>query len=158
MAAAEPSFSTSMEAISCGSTLFRLPPNTPSITISGSVLAPIVDRPLRRMLKPPLGSDPGRLMVQSMQHTYAKLATEIHSAELMTYNACRMKEKQVSFVKEASMAKFYASNVAERTASKCIEMLGGVGFTRDLLVEKFYRDCKVIMIYPIIFSVLCNRN
>lgn len=95
---------------------------------------------------------------QGMQHTYAKLATEIHSAELMTYNACRMKEKQVSFVKEASMAKFYASIVAERTASKCIEMLGGVGFTRDLLVEKFYRDCKVIMIYPIIFSVLCNRN
>lgn len=47
------------------------------------------------------------------------------------------------FVKEASMVKLYSSQVAERTASKTIEWLGGIGFTKDLLAEKMFRDCKV---------------
>eukprot|EP00980_Cylindrotheca_fusiformis_P000357 scaffold91_cov127-Cylindrotheca_fusiformis.AAC.17 len=84
---------------------------------------------------------------QGMQHQYAQIATEIHAAELIMYNACRMKEKGMPFVKEASMAKLYSSQVAERTASKTIEWLGGIGFTKDLLAEKFYRDCKVGSIY-----------
>jgi short/branched chain acyl-CoA dehydrogenase len=82
-----------------------------------------------------------------MQHQYAQIATEIHAAEVMIYNACRMKENGMSFVKEASMAKLYSSQVAEKTASKTIEWLGGIGFTKDLLAEKFYRDCKVGSIY-----------
>jgi len=53
----------------------------------------------------------------------------------------------VSFVKQASMAKLYCSQVAEKTASKTIEWLGGIGFTKDLGAEKFYRDCKVGSIY-----------
>jgi short/branched chain acyl-CoA dehydrogenase len=84
---------------------------------------------------------------QGMEHQYAQIATEIHAAEVMTYNACRMKENGIPFVKEASMVKLYSSQVAERAASKCIEWLGGVGFTQDLLAEKFYRDCKVGSIY-----------
>ena len=85
---------------------------------------------------------------QAMQHQYAQLATEIHAAECMTYNVCRIKESgSAPFIKEASMVKLYAAQVAERTASKSIELLGGVGFTQDLLVEKFYRDCKVGSIY-----------
>lgn len=84
---------------------------------------------------------------QGMQHQYAMAATEIHAAEVMTYNACRLKEAGLPFVKEASMVKLYASQVAERTASKSIEWLGGIGFTKDLLAEKFYRDCKVGSIY-----------
>ena len=84
---------------------------------------------------------------QGMQHQYAMIATEIHAAEVMTYNACRMKEAGLPFVKEASMVKLYSSQVAERAASKCIEWLGGIGFTQDLLAEKFYRDCKVGSIY-----------
>ena len=91
---------------------------------------------------------------QGMEHQYAQIATEIHAVEVMTYHACRLKEQQqnnnnnaVSFVKEASMAKLYSSQVAERTASKTIEWLGGIGFTQDLLAEKFYRDCKVGSIY-----------
>ena len=84
---------------------------------------------------------------QGMQHQYAQIATEIHAAEVMMYNACRLKENGMSFVKQASMVKLYASQVAEKTASKSIEWLGGIGFTRDLLVEKFYRDCKVGSIY-----------
>ena len=84
---------------------------------------------------------------QGMQHQYAQIATEIHAAETITYNACRLKEAGMPFVKEASMVKLYSSQVAERAASKCIEWLGGVGFTQDLLAEKFYRDCKVGSIY-----------
>lgn len=84
---------------------------------------------------------------QGMQHQYAAIATEIHAAEVMLYNACRLQENHLPFVKEASMVKLYASQVAERTASKTIEWLGGIGFTKDLLAEKFYRDCKVGSIY-----------
>lgn len=84
---------------------------------------------------------------QGMQHQYATVATELQAAELLTYNACRLKEAGLPFVKEASMAKLYASQVAEKTASKTIEWLGGIGFTQDLLAEKFYRDCKVGSIY-----------
>ena len=84
---------------------------------------------------------------QGMEHQYAQIATEIHAAELITYNACRLKEAGLPFIKEASMAKYYSSQVAEKTASKTIEWLGGIGFTKDLLAEKFYRDCKVGSIY-----------
>lgn len=84
---------------------------------------------------------------QGMQHQYAQIATEIHAAEVMTYNACRLKEAGLPFIKEASMVKLYASQVAEKAASKTIEWLGGIGFTQDLMAEKFYRDCKVGSIY-----------
>jgi short/branched chain acyl-CoA dehydrogenase len=84
---------------------------------------------------------------QSMQHQYAQLATEIHAAEVMLYNACRLKENNQPFVKEASMVKLYSSQVAAKVTSQCIELLGGLGFTTDTLVEKFYRDCKVGSIY-----------
>jgi alkylation response protein AidB-like acyl-CoA dehydrogenase len=84
---------------------------------------------------------------QGLQHQYAQIATEIHAAECITYNACRLKESGKKFIKEASMAKLYAAQVAEKAASKSIEWLGGIGFTQDLLAEKFYRDCKVGSIY-----------
>ncbi|CAO3637497.1 unnamed protein product [Mucor fragilis] len=84
---------------------------------------------------------------QAMQHQYAQIATEIEAARLLTYNAARMKEEGKSFIKEAAMAKLYASQVAEHAASKAIEWCGGVGFTRELGVEKFYRDAKIGAIY-----------
>lgn len=45
------------------------------------------------------------------------------------------------------MAKVFASQTADRTASRCIEWMGGIGFTRDFPVEKYYRDCKIGAIY-----------
>ncbi|KAK3816365.1 MAG: acyl-CoA dehydrogenase/oxidase [Benniella sp.] len=84
---------------------------------------------------------------QGLQHQYAQIAVDIEAARLLTYNAARMKEQGKPFVKEAAMAKLYASQVAERTASRCIEWCGGIGFTRDYPVEKFYRDCKIGAIY-----------
>lgn len=72
---------------------------------------------------------------------------EIEAARLLVYNAARLKEANKEFVKEAAMAKLYASQVAEKTASRCIEWMGGVGFTKDYPVEKFFRDCKIGAIY-----------
>lgn len=67
---------------------------------------------------------------QGMQFQVAQIATEIEAARLLTYNAARLKEQGKSFVMEAAMAKLYASQVAEKAASKAVEWVGGVGFTR----------------------------
>jgi alkylation response protein AidB-like acyl-CoA dehydrogenase len=84
---------------------------------------------------------------QGMQFQYAQVATEIEAARLLVYNAARLKDSGQPFVKEAAMAKLFSSQVAERTASLCVEFLGGVGFTKDFPVEKFYRDAKIGKIY-----------
>jgi len=84
---------------------------------------------------------------QGVQFQYARMATEIEGARLMVYNAARLKDAGLPFVKEAAMAKLCASEVAERSASLAVELLGGVGFTKDYPVEKFYRDAKIGKIY-----------
>jgi alkylation response protein AidB-like acyl-CoA dehydrogenase len=84
---------------------------------------------------------------QGVQFQYARMATEIEGARLMVYNAARLKDAGRPFVKEAAMAKLCASEVAERSASLAVELLGGVGFTKDYPVEKFYRDAKIGKIY-----------
>lgn len=84
---------------------------------------------------------------QAMQHAVAYLATEIEAARLLVYNAARLKENGQPFIKQAAMSKLYSSEVATRVCSKCIELMGGVGFTKDYPVEKFYRDCKIGTIY-----------
>ncbi|DAZ94695.1 TPA: hypothetical protein N0F65_000010 [Lagenidium giganteum] len=84
---------------------------------------------------------------QAMQHQYAEAALEIETARLLVYNAARLKDAGLPFVKQAAMAKLHASRVAEKTASKCIEMLGGIGFTKYLMAEKFFRDSKIGSIY-----------
>jgi alkylation response protein AidB-like acyl-CoA dehydrogenase len=77
----------------------------------------------------------------------ATMATELEAARLLVYNAARMKEAGVPVVKQAAMAKLYSSQVAERVASRCIELMGGVGFTKAYGVEKLYRDAKIGAIY-----------
>uniref|UniRef100_A0A1Q3EZA1 Short/branched chain specific acyl-CoA dehydrogenase, mitochondrial n=1 Tax=Culex tarsalis TaxID=7177 RepID=A0A1Q3EZA1_CULTA len=84
---------------------------------------------------------------QSMQHQVATIATEIEAARLLVYNAARLQEAKVPFLKQAAMAKLYASEVAQRATVKCIDWMGGVGFTKDFPQEKFYRDCKIGAIY-----------
>lgn len=91
---------------------------------------------------------------QGMQHQFAQVATEIEAARLLTYNAARLKEQGKDFVKEAAMAKLYSSQVAEKAASKAIEWVGGVGFTREYDIEKYFRDCKIGAIYEVIFYIL----
>ncbi|CAG8628637.1 41086_t:CDS:10 [Gigaspora margarita] len=84
---------------------------------------------------------------QANQHQYAQAATEIEAARLLTYNAARLKQEGKNFIKEAAMAKLYASQIAERVASRAIELMGGVGFTREFPIEKYYRDAKIGAIY-----------
>lgn len=84
---------------------------------------------------------------QGMQHQYAQVATEIEAARLLTYNAARLKEQGRPFIKEAAMAKLFSSQIAGKTAGKCIEWMGGVGFTKDFPVEKYYRDAPIGQIY-----------
>jgi alkylation response protein AidB-like acyl-CoA dehydrogenase len=75
------------------------------------------------------------------------MATEIEAARLMVYNAPRMKDAGMNFVKEAAMAKLFASQVAERVTSLAVEIYGGYGFTKDYPVEKYWRDAKIGKIY-----------
>ncbi|XP_060097442.1 short/branched chain specific acyl-CoA dehydrogenase, mitochondrial isoform X1 [Heteronotia binoei] len=84
---------------------------------------------------------------QGMQHQIAQVAVQLEAARLLTYNAARLAETGKPFIKEASMAKYYAAEVATVTTSKCIEWMGGVGFTKDYPIEKYYRDCKIGTIY-----------
>lgn len=84
---------------------------------------------------------------QGMQFNYANCAMEIEAARLLVYNAARLKDAGLPFIEQAAMAKLYASLVAEKVSSKCIEMLGGVGFTREFPQEKFFRDSKIGQIY-----------
>jgi len=84
---------------------------------------------------------------QGIQFQIAQMATEIEAARLMVYNAARMKDAGVPFVKEAAMTKLFASQVAERVTSLAIEIYGGYGFTKDYPVEKYWRDAKIGKIY-----------
>jgi butyryl-CoA dehydrogenase/short/branched chain acyl-CoA dehydrogenase len=84
---------------------------------------------------------------QGIQFQLAQMATEIEAVRMMVYNAARMKDAGLNFVKEAAMTKLFASQVAERVASLAVEIYGGYGFTKDYPVEKFYRDAKIGKIY-----------
>jgi alkylation response protein AidB-like acyl-CoA dehydrogenase len=84
---------------------------------------------------------------QGIQFQLAQMATEIEAARLMVYNAARMKDAGMNFVKEAAMAKLFSSQVAERVTSLAVEIYGGYGFTKEYPVEKYWRDSKIGKIY-----------
>jgi butyryl-CoA dehydrogenase/short/branched chain acyl-CoA dehydrogenase len=84
---------------------------------------------------------------QAMQFQLAEMATGIEGARLMVYNAARLRDRGKEFLKEAAMAKYVASQVAERVASLAVEVFGGAGFVKDYPVEKLYRDAKIGKIY-----------
>jgi alkylation response protein AidB-like acyl-CoA dehydrogenase len=84
---------------------------------------------------------------QAIQHQLAQAATEVEAARLMVYNAARLKDAGKPFLKEAAMAKLFSSQVAERVASKMVEVHGGNGFTTEYPAEKFFRDSKIGQIY-----------
>jgi short-chain 2-methylacyl-CoA dehydrogenase len=84
---------------------------------------------------------------QGIQFQLAEMAVDVEAARLMVYNAGRLRDAGMPFVTEAAMAKYFASQIAERTASQAVEIFGGVGFTKDYPVEKLYRDAKIGRIY-----------
>ncbi len=84
---------------------------------------------------------------QGVQFALAEMATQVSAGRLMVYNAARLRDAGRPFVTEAAMAKYFCASIAEETASQAVEILGGVGFTRDYPVEKLYRDAKIGRIY-----------
>ncbi len=84
---------------------------------------------------------------QGVQFELAQMATDVEAARLMVYNGARLRDAGLPFVTEAAMAKYFASQVGENTASRAVEIFGGVGFTKDYPVEKLYRDAKIGRIY-----------
>ncbi|MGA1996819.1 MAG: acyl-CoA dehydrogenase [Bryobacteraceae bacterium] len=84
---------------------------------------------------------------QAVQFELAKMAVEVEAARLLVYNAARLRDAGFPFLSEAAMAKYFSSEIAERVASGAVEVLGGVGVTRDYPVEKLYRDAKIGRIY-----------
>ncbi len=84
---------------------------------------------------------------QAVQFQLAELAVDIEAARLMVYNAARLKDAKLDFLKEAAMTKYFTSQVAERVASQAVEVFGGYGFVKDYPVEKFFRDSKIGKIY-----------
>ena len=84
---------------------------------------------------------------QAVQFELAKMAMDVEAARLLVYNAARLRDAGMPFQTEAAMAKYFSSQIAEKVASKAIEVHGGVGITKDYPVEKLYRDVKIGRIY-----------
>jgi short-chain 2-methylacyl-CoA dehydrogenase len=84
---------------------------------------------------------------QAIQMELARMATDVETARLLVYSAARLREAGEPFLMQAAMAKYHSSVIAENVASRAVEILGGVGFTKDFPVEKLYRDAKIGRIY-----------
>jgi alkylation response protein AidB-like acyl-CoA dehydrogenase len=84
---------------------------------------------------------------QGVQFQIAEMATKIEAARLLVYNAARLKDTRQPFIKQAAMAKLYASEIAEEVASLAVNLYGGYGYVKDYPVEKYFRDCKIGQIY-----------
>lgn len=84
---------------------------------------------------------------QAVQFQLAQMATELEAARLMVYNAARLKDAGRPFATEAAMAKLFSSQVADRVTSRCVELFGGYGYSKEYPAEKFYRDAKIGTIY-----------
>jgi alkylation response protein AidB-like acyl-CoA dehydrogenase len=84
---------------------------------------------------------------QGVQFQIAEMATKIEAARLLVYNAARLKDARQPFIKQAAMAKLYASEIAEEVASLAVNLYGGYGYVKDYPVEKYFRDCKIGQIY-----------
>jgi alkylation response protein AidB-like acyl-CoA dehydrogenase len=83
---------------------------------------------------------------QGISFKLADMATEIEAAELLTQQACDLKNRGEKMTRQAAMAKYYASEVAVRVSTDAVQIFGGYGYTKDFPVEKHYRDSKLCTI------------
>lgn len=83
---------------------------------------------------------------QGISFKLADMATEIMAADLLVWQSCDRKNKGEKVTKEGAMAKYYASEIAVKTATDAVQIFGGYGYTKDFPVEKFYRDAKLCTI------------
>jgi alkylation response protein AidB-like acyl-CoA dehydrogenase len=84
---------------------------------------------------------------QALQWMIADGYTELEAARLLLMSAAWRKENGKSFAKEASMAKLFATETANKVCYKAMQMLGGYGYTRDYPIERFTRDARITSIY-----------
>jgi alkylation response protein AidB-like acyl-CoA dehydrogenase len=84
---------------------------------------------------------------QGVQFQLAQMATDLEAARLMVYNAARLKDAGQPFTQEAAMAKLFSSQTADRITSRCLELFGGYGYSKEYPAEKYYRDAKIGTIY-----------
>ena len=84
---------------------------------------------------------------QAIQWKLADMATEIDAARLLTYRAAWLKQQGLPHTAEGAKAKLFASETARRQTAEAIQVLGGVGYTKEFPVERYYRDAKVTEIY-----------
>ena len=85
--------------------------------------------------------------LQAIQFKLAEMKTKVDAARLLTYRAAWMKDQDLNYIQEASMAKFYASEIASEVADEAVQIHGGYGYVRDYKVERLYRDARITRIY-----------
>ncbi len=84
---------------------------------------------------------------QALQFRLGEMATQIEAARQLIHHAASLKDAGVPCLKEAAMAKLFASEMAERVCSAAIQVFGGYGYVSDFPVERIYRDVRVCQIY-----------
>lgn len=84
---------------------------------------------------------------QGIRWMIADIAVQIEAARLLTFNAAAMKDRGERFTTEASMAKLFASEMANRVAYQALQIHGGYGYSTEYPVERYYRDARVTTIY-----------
>lgn len=84
---------------------------------------------------------------QAIAFMIADMATKLEAAKLLVYNAASLMDNKQNATKEASMAKFYASEICNEICAKAVQIHGGYGYIKDYKVERMYRDCRVFTIY-----------
>jgi alkylation response protein AidB-like acyl-CoA dehydrogenase len=84
---------------------------------------------------------------QAIQWKIAEMATDIDAAKLLIYRAARLRDAGRPHTREASMAKLFASTMANRHAGQAVQIHGGVGYIKDFPVERHFRDAKITEIY-----------
>ncbi|MFQ5701079.1 MAG: acyl-CoA dehydrogenase [Acidobacteriota bacterium] len=84
---------------------------------------------------------------QAIQFYLADMATEIDAARLLTYRAAMAKDTQERYTLEASMAKLFASEIANKVATKAVQIFGGYGYINEYPVERYFRDARICEIY-----------
>ena len=84
---------------------------------------------------------------QSVQNMLADMATEIYASRQMLYHAAWLRDQGKKVIKEASMVKLFCTEMACRVADSTLQIFGGMGYMKDLPVERFYRDLRLYRIY-----------
>ena len=84
---------------------------------------------------------------QAIQWKIAEMATDVEAAKLLIYRAARLRDEGKPHTQEASMAKLFASTIANRHATQAVQIHGGSGYIKDFPVERHFRDAKITEIY-----------